>query len=211
MPGQPTDYPCLGNDIVDLTHPDAKDIHPRFAERICTQAELDMLSLFPQLSLPWIQQLWRFWSIKEAAFKAVKRYDPTVKFRWKDFDGALEPGMVRCPHEITLSIYTNTPDKSLSIQSYIHTIAYNSCFLRSSMHVQVDTISLKKTDISNEIRKLFVNNIHEQFNVDKDQVNWNRHISGAPVCSVNGKNLPFIISFSHHGRYMAFVLVASSR
>lgn len=209
MQGKITEYPLIGNDIVDLTHPDALYIHPRFSDRICTGAEYEQLNGFPKGSPDWLNRIWTFWSIKEAAYKAVKGFDPGLKFRWKDFDAAIEPGKVRCPYGISLTVYTNAPDRSLATQYYIHTIVFNPYSTKTSMHSLVDAIASIKADASDEIRKLFIKNILPQFNVSPDRVNWSRHISGAPVCSVNGNDLPFIISFGHHGRYMAIVLVAA--
>ena len=204
-----TEYSLLGNDIVDLSHPDATSIHSRFSERICTDAEYEQLREFPKNSQDWLTRLWTYWSIKEAAYKAVKGFDPGLKFRWKDFDGALEPGKVRCPHGISLTVFTNAPEMSLSTQPYIHTIVYNPYFLRTSMHAHVDVISSIKADVSDEIRKIFVKNISQQFNVSPDRVSWSRNISGAPVCSVSRTFLLFNISFSHHGMYMGYVLVVA--
>lgn len=200
-----TEYSLLGNDIVDLSHPDATSIHSRFSERICTDAEYEQLRGFPKNSQDWLIRLWTYWSIKEAAYKAVKGFDTGLKFRWKDFDTAAEPGKVHCPYDFELSVET-TP---LFTCSCLHTIVYNSNILRTSIHAQVDVISSDKYNVSDEIRQLFVSNIHEKFNFNYDQVNWNRHKSGAPICSVNKKDLPFDISFSHHGRYMGYVLVVA--
>lgn len=98
--------PMLGNDIVDLSHSDARNFHPRFSGRICTGSEENCLKQYKEQSAQRLISLWTIWSIKEAAFKAIKRYDTRLPFRWKAFDTALEPGKVYGPHHRVLNVKT---------------------------------------------------------------------------------------------------------
>ena len=213
MPGQITDYRLIGNDIVDLTHPDAWDIHPRFAEKICTRAENKMLEIYPYKSHQWIRQLWKFWTIKEAAYKAVKRFNPSTKFRWKDFDGAIVPGKVYCPYGIILSVDTGIRDASSEIQSstnaFIHSVVYYPRIPDFATYKQIDVVSSGKRNLSVEIRKSFAMYISKKFNFNSETVQWAKHTSGAPVCILNDNVLPFHISFSHHGTFLGYAFVVS--
>lgn len=61
----------IGNDIIDLNQakfPDSKRFK-RYASKICADEEIAQFACFEQP----LQSLWRFWSLKEAAYKAALR------------------------------------------------------------------------------------------------------------------------------------------
>ena len=68
----------VGNDVVDLCDPDADfaSFSPRFDERVFAPSERRCIatSADPESCR------WRMWSAKEAAYKAVRKTDPTVVF-----------------------------------------------------------------------------------------------------------------------------------
>lgn len=68
----------VGNDLVDLTLSELVDKHKnsRFVERVLTSSEqrLLMASESPE------RLLWYFWSAKEAAYKALKKYSSKIIF-----------------------------------------------------------------------------------------------------------------------------------
>ena len=68
----------IGNDVVDLRDPEtyAGSIHPRFDERVMAASERAWLAgrLTPD------RDRWLLWAAKEAAYKAVRRMNPTHVF-----------------------------------------------------------------------------------------------------------------------------------
>jgi phosphopantetheinyl transferase (holo-ACP synthase) len=68
----------IGNDIVDLTDPEAAPgaHHPRFAERVCHEVERWVIA---RAAAP-NRMLWAHWAAKESAFKALRQLDPSVRF-----------------------------------------------------------------------------------------------------------------------------------
>ena len=68
----------IGNDIIDLRQakfPDSKRFK-RYASKICADEEIAQFGCFEHP----FQSLWRFWSLKEAAYKAFLRLDITDSF-----------------------------------------------------------------------------------------------------------------------------------
>jgi len=81
----------IGIDVVDLGNPRTRDRHrdQRFLDRIFSSAEQQTIqeASDPELTL------WRFWAMKEAAFKAISSAlhpEPPPVFAHPDFQGELE-------------------------------------------------------------------------------------------------------------------------
>jgi phosphopantetheinyl transferase (holo-ACP synthase) len=61
----------IGNDVVDLRDPGARESHPRFDERVMAPSERSWLA---RRAAP-ARDRWLLWAAKEAAYKAAKRMD----------------------------------------------------------------------------------------------------------------------------------------
>lgn len=68
----------MGNDIVDLSLPDSskKYLSRRFLERVFTTTE----QFYIEKAANKDKVLWSIWAAKEAAFKAIKKHDPSLIF-----------------------------------------------------------------------------------------------------------------------------------
>lgn len=68
--------PPVGNDVVDLAAPGnlGKSADGRFLGRVFTAEERDLIAGAARPDI----LLWTLWAVKEAAYKAVSRNDPTV-------------------------------------------------------------------------------------------------------------------------------------
>jgi phosphopantetheinyl transferase (holo-ACP synthase) len=69
---------AVGNDVVDLVDRDADSatLHPRFDARVFAASELSALDRAANVS----RLRWSLWASKEAAYKAIRRMDPTAVF-----------------------------------------------------------------------------------------------------------------------------------
>src|ERR1700739_3692703 len=70
-----------GNDIVALTAINvARTKQPNFYSRIVTSGEQELYYSTLQDQLPFEHFVWLVWSVKESAFKYLKRVDPGLIF-----------------------------------------------------------------------------------------------------------------------------------
>lgn len=74
----------IGNDIIDLrlAHFDNEQRFERYAKKVCTAKEI---SQFGKFEKP-LHSLWRFWSLKESAFKAAVRKGSASQFSPKAYE-----------------------------------------------------------------------------------------------------------------------------
>ncbi len=212
---QPDVSQALGNDIVDLYHSDARTFHPRFPERICTESEWKYLKNFIPCSSQWLETLWIIWSIKESAYKAIKQIYPDMSASWNSFETVQYPGYVRCQPGVILRVKTdiyretknrkNPPGKD-KMPDYIHTITCSESIPFQQIRKKTGIISSVGNE-SEQVRRFIEKSIMKKWKNNPDKLTWSKHISGAPVLSANGMDTPYRISFSHHGRYLAYVLL----
>ena len=67
----------VGNDIVALAAIDvARTRQPEFYSRIITPAEQEFYSLYLKDQLSFEHFIWLAWSVKESAYKVLKRFEP---------------------------------------------------------------------------------------------------------------------------------------
>jgi phosphopantetheinyl transferase (holo-ACP synthase) len=68
----------IGNDVVDLRDPEtcAGSLHPRFDARVMAASERAWLAGRPTPD----RDRWMLWAAKEAAYKAMRRMNPTIAF-----------------------------------------------------------------------------------------------------------------------------------
>src|SRR5215475_12911866 len=68
----------IGNDVVDLADPDADPgrLHPRFDGRVFDPSERALIAASTQPS----RTRWILWALKESAYKAARKEEPTIVF-----------------------------------------------------------------------------------------------------------------------------------
>lgn len=74
----------LGNDIVDLMDPDSDPttLHPRFLDRAFGAEEREWMDAE---NTGGRSKLWIRWAAREAAFKALRQWDPDAPCSWQEF------------------------------------------------------------------------------------------------------------------------------
>jgi phosphopantetheine--protein transferase-like protein len=197
----------IGNDIVDLTHPQAIARYEdyRFVSRVLTLTEQEKLrsSSFPN------QCLWSFWAAKESAYKAISRFFPLVSSSPKQYEVSMEDiGFPSIFHGMV-----TTPEMPVQIQGAVRT-DYVHCLGVTGKEVDNQIIETgiypisKDKDESSFVRELAKDRMAECLKTDFSQIQIRRKIianqPGPPEVFVQGEKIPICISLSHDGRFAAF-------
>jgi phosphopantetheinyl transferase (holo-ACP synthase) len=187
----------IGNDIVDLDL--AKKKHrwqdQRFLQKIFSKKEQQLIS---EAADPFCC-IWRLWSMKESAFKALKH---------------TAPGILFSPVNYHCDLYSSTTGNvtfenhlyqmnSMVEQRFIYTFTatdpsanlINTQFkiLTPDYHHQHSRTLERLTD---EIAKIFVVNV-QGLRIKKNEL-------GAPEIYYQNRMLPLSVSISHHGHFCAY-------
>jgi len=195
----------LGNDIVDLSHTDAWNFHPRFPDRTCTPSELYYLNRWPLGSPEYIERLWMIWSIKESAYKAHKQHNPDMSGWWNSFEVMPEKGQVISHGELLLHVKAEKGygGKEGNIP-YIHTLVYSPYLTLDQIKSDVTCMEVNM-DQSKAVRDFTVRKLFGPDNMLwPERITWCKEKSGAPVLKISHETLKGRFSLSHHGRFVAF-------
>jgi phosphopantetheine--protein transferase-like protein len=196
----------IGNDIVDLGTVEP-DLHPRFQSRVFTAREIAQIQ--DQRS-----KLWAFWSAKEAAYKALKRINPQlvfspVKFEFDAVSSSITFENLRLDccqilnNEYVHSSCTNVPDllRVGNYQTWIEDFSSS------------DSKDISEVSPSVAVRRLAIRKVAallklETYNLDIStlQTAYLSKKSAVPILTHKGQPCPHLLSFSHHGRFVAVVL-----
>lgn len=177
----------IGNDIVDLRLARFQSNWKRkgWLDKVFTPTEREFIKLAKNPSF----LVWKFWSMKEAVYKANQRLFPSQPvFSPKSFECSLEGGV-----SVKNKYYITT---TTSNEQYIHTIA-------QSNSVAVNFGVFK--DLSNAKPELlgFLASSHNVLLSDcticKDQYNM-------PYIRIGGVSEKTNFSLSHHGGFSAFAV-----
>ena len=104
----------VGNDIVDLALMRARPEHKAFAERVCAEAELELL----RASRDRARTLWGLFAAKEAAYKALSKLH-SVRFVPRAFVVARDFGSV-CHGDERLALRLS------NAASFVHASAFDA-------------------------------------------------------------------------------------
>lgn len=221
------------NDIVDLNDRDARfeRIHPRFFKRVFTEKEQQVARQNPRLFY------WAIWAAKEAAFKWVVQKQGNTVFSHKLFEVDENLSFVSYQNQkIDVEIFYNTEfvwAQSFSFASLQNLKKKHTNFRTN--HFISDLSAWNQTKNTPKIQKIL--QIWQQQN--PCQINFDNELSIAvrvlatvvlaevtslpahkiyikkrnkiPYAFVfNQKQpLPFVLSFSHHGNFYAFLLAGN--
>ena len=187
----------IGNDIVDLKQ--NQQHHPRFPRRIFSDSDLD--AYHRNGSQPF--QLWLAWAVKEAAYKLEKQRDSSIFFSPPEFSVDLQAATVTWRGRVHI-FECDLQDEYLHV--WIHAGAGNA-------RARVKKIpgagplrdeSLKARDLAAEVVGEMSGIEAAQICIESDsqRIPFVYRMAPAKV------KLPFALSLSHDGRYVA-VAVAS--
>ncbi|AXT59510.1 4-phosphopantetheinyl transferase family protein [Aquimarina sp. AD10] len=176
----------IGNDIVDLELAKKQSNWQRkgWLQKIFTETEQQLIldSCKPEL------QVWKFWSMKEACYKAHQRcLAHSPRYNPLSFECALN-GLISIQGEQYQSIVESTGQYVYSVAKKMP-LPYTSKIFDTKVDLKVK-LSEFVTMSSNNI-----SSVH----ITKDQNN-------IPQLLVNAKTVKYTFSFTNHGKYAAFAI-----
>lgn len=198
----------VGNDIVDLDAPGAKNKNARFAAKILAPDEAGGVR---QSASPDIL-LWAFWAAKETAYKVISKSHPGADFSplryhtaFSRSNGNLLPGMVKTPHgRVTVNVFL------------FHT--HVLCIGTDDIHRHLDYVRWgcqtmdSSTCESTAVRELAIDHIARYCGLNAENLEIRNNISnygtGPPILYVKGERAPIDISLSHDGRFVGYAFVS---
>lgn len=183
----------VGNDVVDLRDEEVLKgpTHPRFDARVFSRGERMALAASgaPQ------RLRWMLWAAKEAAYKLAKKRNPRTVFSPRGFvvhlDGSLTGEVEHAGGVVPVHI-SATPDA-------VHAIATESD--DSGPILSGVAASDTPLDASRDVRELAACAVAERLRTPRQAIRIDRR-GRIPVLEVEG--VPFDLSLSHHGRFVAF-------
>ncbi|KAA1244675.1 4'-phosphopantetheinyl transferase superfamily protein [Aquimarina sp. RZ0] len=182
----------IGNDIVDLKTAEIQNNWQRkgWVQKIFTVSEQNqvMISENPH------HLVWKFWSMKEATYKAHQRqFLLAPKFNPKDF--------VCTDSIITIGNYSYFSISKLMNDRCLYTIA-SSITLRNVLY----TSRVFKNSFyyyKNELKKI----IAEELKIHSSRITIEKNDNGIPMIMIDHKLTDIQFSLTSHGSFTAFVIV----
>lgn len=173
----------IGNDIIDLklASKESNWERPGFLEKQFTEIEINLIL---ESSNPFIL-VWRFWSMKEAAYKIVVQQQSKRFFAPKKFECQIiseTEGLVRFEDQEFQSTTTIT-------SNYIYTIIGNAQFQWIGVKTQKE-----------ELLKI----IEKQIGVFEGELKIEKNAFGVPNIYHHGLQISSSFSKTHHGSFEAF-------
>lgn len=185
----------IGNDIIDLEVSALENNWRRkgYLEKIYTREEQEIINTSPKPD----ETVWLFWSMKESAYKAHQRnFNLERKFNPKEFQCLLnaEVGSPVSGKVIIQGISYFT--RSSVTTDYIYSYACTE--KDKTVHQKIKSNS---TDIKQEFLTHFCN-FHK---LSQRKVSILKNSSSIPYICYENRELFCNLSFTHHGKYSAFI------
>jgi phosphopantetheinyl transferase (holo-ACP synthase) len=191
----------VGNDVIDLGDPESRseELHPRFDKRVYTDAERATL----RASASPHALRWTLWAAKESAYKVAKKLDPTVRFLWRDFVvRQIGAGRAVVKHEAgAFDVLLDRADQWVHV---VATLSNEHALSPARPAVWgIRALDTPDADPSSTVRKWARRALATQAGLPIGDL----HIGsdrGIPVALWGDRRLPFDLSLSHHGRFVAW-------
>jgi phosphopantetheinyl transferase (holo-ACP synthase) len=212
-----------GNDIVSLQAINiTRTKQPQFYSKILTDSELNLFKAAACNEIPFEKFVWLLWSIKESAFKVLKRNRPVLIFSPTKFVvnqlsmplGYSETNFGMSPVEDTgfdhrmafKGMVTFESDtlfsRSLVYQELIVSVAQDhSNFEHTCWGVKLIDQSHPKNQ-SFAVRKFLINKLRSLYHWDGLRVD--KSPQGFPVVLAGNKEVAISVSLSHHDLLVAY-------
>lgn len=190
----------IGNDIVDLKQAaiDSNWQRPRFLDKIFLAEEQQLITNAKNQD----QMVWLLWSMKEAAYKVNvqqfgKRFFNPKKLVCKLISET--KGIVTIGNEIYFTSSTLTKQYVYTVATLERSKVFKSkCFKADnlSFHLQSETLKSK-----------FLMQVSKTKNTSFEALQIKKNEVGVPKLLVNGFQLDDGLSFTHHGKFSAHVIL----
>lgn len=190
----------LGNDVVDLADPETAPgaQHVRFDERVFGPAERVGIrtAAAPELAR------WTLWAAKEAAYKALHRRDPALRFAPRrlraTWVGADAVRVVYRAARLAVRVHASG--------SAIHALATEEGDAAPVVYALQALSGAEEASpraLSQGARRLAARLLAARLSVPESALVFAK-CDGAPVLWLHGAPAPLLLSLSHHGRWVAF-------
>jgi len=205
----------IGNDIVDLTDPGniGKSRNSRFIRRVFSGAEEEFIATADDPDV----LLWALWAAKETAYKIASKINILSVFTPRDYHVVLSPGN----HGPTRSGMVYSPEGPVIMRVLI-TLEYVHCIGATLLpglldHVLWDIARFCPAaegsghDPSMAVRRLAGRRLAELLGVSEADIDIRRVMDadkwGPPAPYFEGQSIPFDLSLSHDGAFVAYALI----
>lgn len=183
----------IGNDIVDLkfAKPNSRWEEQRFLDKLFNSEEQAFI-LKDDIRF---QNIWRLWSMKESAYKAVSINQRTRKFNPKAFECK-----VNCKIYGLVSFQNHVLQTSTIVyQDYIYTTAFADAKVISSTVFNLTDLDSKAQHL--EMKRICMDKLSTLKSISINTVSIeNTHI-GAPQVYIENTLQKECVSMTHHGRF----------
>ncbi len=200
---------AIGNDIVDLRDPEAQleALHPRFAARVCTAAELAALAQAPAPAA----LLWSYWAAKESAYKALRGVMPGLRFAPRQFAVELWPAGTGRWHGRVRVAGRQVRVRLRCTSDYVHALARVAGGRDTTMRAnrlaggarRVGNLSAAQSSAG--ARGLLTEALARRLGAAPEAIEIGRapRRGTPPTVRIDGALVPIDVSLSHHGRFVA--------
>jgi phosphopantetheinyl transferase (holo-ACP synthase) len=182
----------VGNDVVDLR---ARIVsgprHPRFDARVFAPSEHRALreSAEPDALR------WKLWAAKEAAYKVAKKLDDAAVWSPVRFVVSLSGGEGSVEHA-----GRDIPVRIQSDAERVHAVASDGAGSLARVRSEVGELPEPEADPSAAVRALACRGMAQLLPGSLEIAKRGR----IPVLRMDGRDAPFDLSLSHHGRFVAW-------
>ena len=191
----------VGNDVVDLRAPSvvAGPRHPRFDARVFAPSEHRALREAAEPN----PLRWAFWAAKEAAYKVAKKLDDAAVWSPLRFVVRFEAGLAGTVEHGERSY----PVRVERDAERVHALAGDTDATLGRVSACVAPLVPPDADASAAVRALARERLAPLLGVAVRDVEIARR-GRIPVLRVAGRDAPYDLSLSHHGRFVAFAAEA---
>lgn len=190
----------VGNDVIDLSLvQEERTIQERFYSKIITQSELKLYKEHKGLeTIPFYTFIWIAWSIKESAYKFIKRNFPEVIFS----PMKMEIIKMRFSKEKELISIVKIQSHSINCRTiYTSQLVHTNTFFQEIKDTE-SHIFYNQENVYKNVTEYFLD-----FQKSNSNVNIKKNENGFPELFIDDVKQESKISFSDHGSYLSFAIL----
>jgi len=214
-----------GNDIVSLSDINVpRTITKQFYSKILSDSEIAFFESSKTSPVTFENYVWLLWSIKESAYKFLKRTDPDllftpVKFEVKQLDipdGYLianfkGPAIADQPLEIKATVEFDSEklySRSAIYNQLIFSVVDNNADFDAVFWAIKAINSTNNKTQSSEVRAFLIDRLEQL--TGKENLGIHKNLQGVPLLFDGSTQLPIAVSLTHHGHFVAYSFKTSS-
>ena len=183
-------------------------IHPRFDERVFTWGERARILA---ASSPH-QMRWALWAAKESAYKVARKMDPRVCFSPRAFVVRIPGGEIGARQALLAEVSHAVGRFQVRLEGtddWVHAVAsiYGTGKARAGWELRslgrAAARRVPGVEASARVRQLARSALASGLSIVPSEIVIAAAAKRVPRVSWRGRKLPFDLSFSHHGRFVA--------